>query len=150
MGRTAISKNPLRKNRILFSCFGVWGVFRKQQRGGLAAAGGFVPGSQLWVIFLSAVEGVGRINFQIEVKVFVRPVAVGKIRAFYEKILSSIWTYFFQVVKWTVCCIDMYIHAPHTPFKNLQNLQGLQILCKFLNCFKVFKIKVFSRNSVLF
>ena len=113
-------------------------------------AAGVVPGSQLWGNLVSAVEGVGTVNFQISVKVFVRPVAVGKIRAFYEKILSSIWTYFFQVVKWTVCCIDMYIHAPHTPFKNLQNLQGLQILCKFLNCFKVFKIKVFSRNSVLF
>ena len=107
MGRTAISKNPLRKNRILFSCFGVWGVFRKQQRGGLAAAGGFVPGSQLWVIFLSAVEGVGRINFQIAVKVFVRPVCCGETRAFYEKILSR-----FRAIlkKWYVgvgSCIDM-------------------------------------------
>lgn len=37
---SAIFKNPLRKNRILFSWLGVWGVFRKQQRGGLVAAGG--------------------------------------------------------------------------------------------------------------
>ena len=106
MGRTAISKNPLRKNRILFSCFGVWGVFRKQQRGGLTAAGA-CPGSQLWGNLVSAVEGVGRINFQIEVKVFVRPVCCGETRAIYEKILSR-----FRAIlkKWYVgvgSCIDM-------------------------------------------
>ena len=101
MGRTAISKNPLRKNRILFSCFGVWGVFRKQQRGNLAAVGETLC-SQLWVIFLSAVEGVGRVNVQISVKVFVRPVCCGETRAIYEKILSR----FRAILKKGVC---MYV-----------------------------------------
>ena len=88
MGRTAISKNPLRKNRILFSWLGVLGCFQKTAAGGIWQLREVVPGSQLWDNLVSAVEGEGRINFQIEVKVFVRPVAVGKIRAFYEKILS--------------------------------------------------------------
>ena len=150
MGRTAISKNPLRKEQNFIFMVGGVGVFSENSSGEVWQLRGVVPGSQLWVIFLSAVEGVGRVNVQISVKVFVRPVCCGGTRAFYEKILSPKWTYFFQVVKWTVCCIDMYIHALHTPFENLQNLQGLQILCKFLNCFKVFKTKVFSWNSILF
>ena len=106
VGRTAISKNPLRKNRILFSCFGVWGVFRKQQRE-VWQLRGVVPGSQLWDNLVSAVEGVGRINFQISVKVFVRPVCCGETRAFYEKILSAKWTYFFMRVKGTAQRIDL-------------------------------------------
>ena len=64
------------------------GVFSENSSGGIWQLRGVVPGSQLWDNLVSAVEGVGRINFQISVKVFVRPVAVGKIRAFYEKILS--------------------------------------------------------------
>ena len=64
------------------------GVFSENSSGEIWQLRGVVPGSWLWGNLVSAVEGVGRINFQIEVKVFVRPVAVGKIRAFYEKILS--------------------------------------------------------------
>lgn len=63
-------------------------MFSENSSGGIWQLRGVVPGSQLWGNLVSAVEGVGRINFQIEVKVFVRPVAVGEIRAIYEKILS--------------------------------------------------------------
>lgn len=82
-------------------------MFSENSSGGIWQLRGVVPGSQLWGNLVSAVEGVGRVNVQISVKVFVRPVAVGEIRAFYEKILSR-----FRAIlkKWYVgvgSCIDM-------------------------------------------
>lgn len=65
-----------------------YGVFSENSSGEIWQLRGVVPGSRLWGNLVSAVEGVGTVNFQISGKVFVRPVAVGKIRAFYEKILT--------------------------------------------------------------
>ena len=81
-------------------------MFSENSSGGIWQLRGVVPGSQLWGNLVSAVEGVGRINFQIEVKVFVRPVCCGGTRAFYEKILSR----FRAILKKGFGCMYLYVH----------------------------------------
>lgn len=81
-------------------------MFSENSSGGIWQLWGETLGSQLWVIFLSAVEGVGRVNVQISVKVFVRPVCCGETRAIYEKILSR----FQAILKKGFGCMYLYVH----------------------------------------
>ena len=64
------------------------GCFQKTAAGEFGSCGGLSPVLSCGVISHQPLKGVGTVNFQISGKVFVRPVAVGKIRAFYEKILT--------------------------------------------------------------
>ena len=84
------------RNRILFSWLGVWGCFQKTAAGEFGSCGRLSPVLSCGVISCQPLKGVGRVNVQISVKVFVRPVCCGERRAIYEKILSPKWTYFFR------------------------------------------------------
>ena len=86
-----------------------WGVgcFQKTAAGRFDSCGGLSPVLSCGVISCQPLKGVGTVNFQIEVKVFVRPVCCGETSAIYEKILSR-----FRAIlkKWYVgvgSCIDM-------------------------------------------